>query len=475
MLLAVERVGADVAALCRALAVQPEAIAARLDVDAATAAIGVQVGALGSAIDQLRLSLLAALDRTAERVEPPAWLPERLDQLRAAVAAADPGDRLAKVEAAIADLSDGVRAGGAIADALDHLGQRLASIEDAAGRVATDARSLVEQVSPVPDRLSAIATQIDRITPLARAGDNAETLFAQLARLTATLDEVVSLLRPDPAAATADGDAEDDDARFEAVVDVLAGVTRRQDEVTASVASVLDQVRGPGEQVLERLGQQEQAVARHLDWIGERLAEVAARLVPAAAAPVADGGTAAQLEATNDLLADLARRQDELAAMMARVLHHSSSPMALDAVFDRMEQRERAIAARLDRIDLQLRRSTARSDEGEATAPAGGALDHDAAHSLATSVEAIARVTEDLAALVESTSERLDRRLARVEAALDEAGRPPPPAAAARAPGAAEEAALRLARLRAERAEVQARLQEERLLAAQSWDDGERL
>jgi hypothetical protein len=719
MLLAIERVGADVTALGRALASQPEEVAARLDVDAATASIGVRVGALGSALDQLRLSLLASLDRTTERVDAPVWLPsiqaaladigprldepawaaglpdslgelqrsiaalsvelersvadapgsarvveaiaalgidqrldvlsavvariaedhrldeltttvariadddrldrldqltatvariaddDRLDQLTAtvariaddnsldqlsatvariadddridsvlaAVAAADPGSRLASLERSVAELADGVRAGAAVGDALEQLGQRLASIEDAAARVADDARILVERVTPVPDRLSAIASQVDRITPLARAGDQAGSLFDRLDQVASGLAE---LLR---ARAGSSGGEDGDDERFEGVVDVLSGVTRRQDQVTAAIASVLDQVRGPkgvdavlermeqrerslaarldridgelrrqsvagGERptdegtarpdaettraletvvlrldqidaelrglretsagdsagapllkaVLERMQQQERTVGRHLDWVGERLAEVASHLVPDEGRPAED-----RLEAVADLvagvaqrqdelasaltalaedgrdprhvadeLAAVAHRQDELAAAIASLVDQVRGPIAVDAVFDRMEQRERSLAARLDRIDIQLRR------RGEG-APTGGdqaeLLPDDAAASLAASVEAIAAVTENLAALVESTTSRLDRRVAGLETTLGEV-RAQPVAPASTPPAAsAEDAALRLAKLRAERAEVQARLQEERLLAARAWED----
>ena len=725
VLLAVERVGADVAALARALATQPEAVAARLDVDGATASIGVRLGALGSSLDQLRLALLAALDRAAERVDAPAWLPDvqatldrlapslevppwlprlqaalverdeapgwipglkaalaerdeappwlprleaalgqgeaapawvpdlqaRLSELGAhldsprwlrdlhAVLAAlvprldappwladlqaslgelserlgqppwlpglqatlgdlqplvaeqqralrdavtqlavlelslatagnepvlnaiaklpsedllrevtsalertagedrDLGGRLARVEEAISHLADGVRAGAAVADVLDHLGQRLQSIEEAAARVAVDAQVLVAQVAPVPDRLSAIATQVDRITPLARAGDQAGTLFDQLGRLTARLDEVVALLSP-PAGAVEPGDDRDGgtdqdlDERLEAVVDVLAGVTRRQDKVTEAADAVL-----------ERMAEQEKSVSSHLDWVGERLAEVAAHLVPDEAqrgGADAVAGLSATLEALArrqeelgaavtalaeqdrgaewlaDQLAALAHRQDELGAAIGALFDREEGtealarqvalvvrrqeeltdaltssfdegrgPMAPAAVFDRMEQRERSLTGRLDRIEALLSRSRpAATRPRSPAAGVAGDLDGDAAMSLAASVEAIAAVTEKLAVLVESSSERLDRRLSRVERSLTEvrqaapaspppSGSPPPAASApsAAAPSAGDATALRLAELRAQRAEVQARLQEERLLAAEHWDD----
>jgi hypothetical protein len=675
VLLAVERVAADVAALSRALAAQPEEVAARLDVDAATAAIGVRVGALGSALDQLRLSMLAALDRATDRLDAPLWLPavqaalaevtpppegpewlpglhvaiadvgsrldrprwladllaaldeaaSRLDRPRwladlqaavadvgprldapawladlqaglaplaadherlqaavaqlaaversmaertggepvlEAIARLDPGERLAKVERAVADLADGVRAGAAVGDALEDLGHRLAAIEDAAGRVADDARLLVERVAPVPDRLSAIASQVDRITPLARAGDQAGSLFDRLDHVGGSLVEVIALLRA--RGATPVDEVEE---RFEGVVDVLAGVTRRQDQVTAAIASVLDQVRGPKgvdavlermeqrerslaarldridaelrrthaagpgstaeatakpdteaaraletvtamveqqervlafrldqieaelqrlreattgaqaddqglalEAVLERMDRQEQTVATHLDWVGERLSEVAAHLVPVAvASDAAANREDERFEAVVERLAAVARRQDDLAAAFAGSSEEARSPVGIAAVFDRMEQRERSLAARLDRIDAELRRVSQGAPAGAGPVTASAAPEGGQDEALAASVESIATTTADLATLIESTADRLDRRLARVESGLG--ATPTVPRAAARPTTSPEDAALRLAELRAERAQVQARLQEERLLAAQTWDD----
>lgn len=333
VLLAVDRLAADVAALGRALAAQPEELAARLDVDAATAAIGVRVGALGAALDQLRLSLLAALDRAADRMDAPTWLPDlqgALGDLRRALPAAEV-----------------LGAGAAVADALDELGER-----------------------------------------------------------------------------------------FEGVIDVLAGVARRQDQVSAAVASVVDQVRGPRtiDAVFDRMEQRERSIAARLDRIDAGLRQRGS----------AGAGSSAGVPDPEQRLVDL---------------------------LSRIEEREQALAARLDRIDLDLRRLGAGASAVRARAGAGEGPDDGAAGSLATSVEAIATITEGLARLVESTAERLDRRLARVEADLAAATSPEPDTA--RTAAVTEDAALRLARLRAERAQVQARLQEERLLAGRTWKDEE--
>jgi len=414
ILLAVERVGADVNALSRALATQPEEVAARLDVDAGTASIVLRVSALGSALDQFRLSLLAAIDRTADRLDAPAWLPDlqaavdpthhlarleqtiarlandpRLDAPAADIAVSDPADRLARLEPTVGQLADGVSARVAIADALDQLGGRLASIEDAAVRVAQDAHVLLERVDPVPERLSAIAMQVERIMPPARAGDQAGSLLDHLDRVGARVDEAVSLLRA--RASRSAEQARDDHTRMGAVIDALGGVSKRQEEVTAAVASAVDQVRGP---------------------------------------------------------------------------------KGVESVLDRMDHRERLLVARLDHIDNELRRQAARAAEPVPTGPVSwDPADRSAVQSLVTSVEAMAAVTENLGRLVEATAARLEERLSRVEAAIDQAAAQPAPSEPAGPSAAATLAALRLAELRSERAQVRARLEEERLLASEEWDD----
>ena len=157
----------------------------------------------------------------------------------------------------------------------------------------------------------------------------------------------------------------------------------------------------------------------------------------------------------------MSRRQDELAAAISDLVEQGRGPTATNAVFDRMEQRERSLAARLDRIDLELRRRPESGSGGE---------DGSEIATLAASVDEVAVVTSNLAGIVEDLAERLDHRLSSVEASLGDAQRSP--AVPRRPSPSSEVAALRLAELRAERAQVQARLQAERLLAAETRDDG---
>ena len=355
------------------------------------AAIAVRVGAMGSALDQLRLSLLAALDRVADSLHEPVWLselegaldqlaPSQREELRQALAAFG-----ARIERAVAEQA----VPAPVLTAVGQLGERLTSVEAATDRFGEDARTLVEWVAPLHDRLAAIAVQVDRVTPLARVGDEIASVLARLDRLNAGLEEVVGhiggggLSLPDRAP-----EVSGEDRRIDAVVEALAAVARRQDEVAAEITTVMDQARGP---------------------------------------------------------------------------------TGIEAVLDRMEEQERSLAARLDRIDGELRRrrdlpagpssgADTRSDDARALRASLGRLEQQVVGGLA----GFARRQDELAASV-------DRRLSAIETGLEalKAGAGP-----ASGPSAsAESAALRLAELRAERARVQDQLREERLLAAQPRDD----
>ncbi len=518
LLLAIERVGADVAALTRLLAAQPAEVAAHVDIDSATAAIGVRVSALGSNLDQLRLSLLAGLDRATERLDQPVWLPQFQAALSEAARAPteDVGPALAELVNTVAGLTDGVRAGAAVGDALEHVGQRLAAIEAAAAQVAGDARLLVDRVTPLPDRLGAIAVQIDRLTPLARAGGDVGSLLGQLDRVGERLNVAV-----------------DEDERFEAVVDVLAGVTRRQDEVSAAIASVLDQVRGPMgvDAVLDRMEQRERSLAARLDRIDSELRRrVEGPSAFTEASPKPDTETARALRGVLEVVerqertvaarldrldAELRAIADAVPAAGARMAEESESGQVLDSLLDRIEQQDRAISSQLEWVGSRLSEVADHLMPAEPppvdpspalllaaveaaaanTANLAGLVESTAERlevrmaavedglgraepppadtgpaSLLAAVEAVAANTANLAGLVESTAERLESRLSAVEEGLDASVRASSQPAV-RSPSEAEVAALRLAELRAERAHIQARLQEERLLAAQSYDD----
>jgi len=821
LLPAIERIGAEVASLTRLVSAQPEEVAARVGFDVATSVVAVRIGALGSALDQLRLSLLAGLDRNAERLEQPAWLPELLDALGtlaarldhavadlptrdgflAAVAATDPSDRLLRLEgaltelaeaaradtasvtgllaaqpdrlarhlddatlavtthldalggtldqlrltfldvlgrttdridqpawlpalqerlgelaapasagsypalgevgakldrlaadprldgltAAVTDLGQEVRAGSGVADAL---GGRLAAVEAAAAQAGEEARLLIERVTLLPDRLGAIAAQVDRLTPLARAGDEAGSLVGQLDRLNGGLDRVMDRLTAAAEATTGPGPDSPEDGRLAPIVEALAGVTQRQDEVTSAVAAFLDQAQGPKsvDSVLDRMEQRERSLAARLDridaslrtrspggpldegagaldaersqlldallqavrrqeqtfadrleqpvWLpalqeqlkslaalagpdlasgaqvpsalgeldaklnrlaadprldgltaavtdlGERLpvgSDVAdaiealairltaieaadaraaeeARDLTERVAPVADrlgaiaaqvdrltplarvgdeagslvgqldrvgagldqvmvhlsasadtsarrdeGADAERLDGVVEMLTGVARRQDEVTAAVASVLDQAQGPKSVDAVLDRMEQRERSLAARLDRIDAQVRALGARPapDANSAGPPldavlrrleeqeqavarqldwVGDRLAEVAAHLLPTQADESMRsaggpVPDDrLEVVVEALTgiaRRQDQLATRFSALAAQRQAVPAPLP----PPAKEAAERRLAELRAERAQVKVRLEQERLLASQAWED----
>jgi hypothetical protein len=485
---------ADVDSLARAVAASPEALAARLDVDGAAAAVARRVDALGSALVQLRLSLLAALERTEARLDEPPWL--------------------TPLQATLAELSSGARPDASTSLASDDLGERLAALEFATGTVAADARLLIERVGPLPDRVAAMAAQIDRISPLARSAGEAGSLLGQLNRVGTRLEQVLTHLGGD---ALAPGppprpEALEDVVKFQAVLDMLAGVIRRQDQVATAVASVLDQLNGPTgvvaaisrmaqrertvdlrldridagptarsdgresqavevtrtaddrvsaavmkalelqeeafagrldrldtailaladqappaapvpvpgptlESVLHRLDQQERSISRRLEWVGDRLAEVAVHLVTAEEAatepaePTGLGSAALErLDAVRDAVSGLSRHQEALTANLARLVAQSPPPAPDPSVS--------AVGPRLDAV-------------------------RDAVTVLARRQEAL---TANVARLVVQI--------------------PPPPD-----PSASAVAAHRLEELRNERVRVQVRLEEERLLAAQGWSD----
>ncbi len=416
LLRAIERVGAEVGALNRLVAIQPEEVAARVDVDAATAAVAVRVGALSGTLDQLRLSLLLGLDRAIDRFDHPSWLP----RLQAAVSE---DRRLDQLLASVTSLSDGVRAGAAIADALENVGERLAALEGSAERVADVARALGATVAPLPDRLQTISVQVDRITPLARAGDDAGSLLGQLDRVRAGLAEVVRHLEAGaPGRAANSHDDKPEHERLDAVVEVLAQVTRRQDELTPAISAVLDQVRGPAglDAVLDRIEQRERSLVTRLDRI--------------------EGGL---------------RRNDGLAAAKADDLTPD-----LRAALDRLDQQERAVASQLERVGQRLAEVAGRQDAPQTT-PDGASAP--AADPVSERFDSVVEVLADLSRRQGDLATAIDRRLSAIEKGL---------AAVAPTPGSVDStraAALRLADLRAERARVQAHLQDERLLARR-WD-----
>jgi len=521
---------ADFNALARAVAASPEAVAARIDVDGAAAGVARRVDALGSALVQLRLSLLASLERNGARLDEPPWLKS--------------------LEATLAELASGDRPASASVASND-LGERLAALEFATGTVAADGRLLVERVGPLPDLLAAMAAQLDRLTPLARSAGDAGSLLGQLTRVSKGLEQVLAHVDSGAFGARPPAHPEglDEVVKFQAVLDMLAGVIRRQDQVATAVTSLLEQLNGPTgvvaaitrmaqreravdlrlnridggpearsaspdsravevarpdddrvqaavlqalelqeeafasrldrldatiralddqakaappvpsptlELVLQRLDQQERTIAMRLEWVGDRLAEVAVHLVtpaePAeeAAEPTGLGPAVEQrLDAVRDVVAGLSRHQEALTANLSRLVAQIPPPpdpsasavgSRLDAVHDvvtGLGRHQEALTANLSRLVAQIPPPPDPSVSG-----VGSRLD----------------AVRDAVAGLGRRQEALTANVARLVAQI-----PPPPD-----PSVSAVAARRLEKLRKERVHVQVRLQEERLLAAQS-------
>jgi len=526
---------ADVNALARAVSASPEAVAARIDVGGAAAGVARRVDALGSALVQLRLSLLASLERTGAKIDEPPWLNS--------------------LQATLAELASSVRPASA-GVASNDLGERLAAVEFATGTVAADARLLVERVGPLPDRLAAMAAQLDRLTPLARSAGDAGSLLGQLARVSTGLEQVLphvdsGAFDAQPAAYP---EGLDDVVKFQAVLDMLAGVIRRQDQVATAVTSLLEQLNGPTgvvaaitrmaereravglrldrieagpearsgspdsravevarpdddrvqaavlqalelqeeafvgrldrldatiralddqakaappapgpslELVLQRLDQQERTMAMRLEWVGDRLAEVAVHLVTAAEPAEEPAEEAAEpsglypdveqrLEAVGDVVAGLSRHHEALTANLSRLVAQIPPPpdpsaaaavgTRLDAMHDvvtGLSRHQEALTANLSRLVAQIP-----PPPDPSAAAVGARLD----------------AVRDAVAGLGRRQEALTANVARLVAQI-----PPLPD-----PSVSAVAARRLEKLRNERVRVQIRLQQERLLVAQS-------
>ena len=465
---AVESMRADVRSLARAVAASPDAVASRLDVDGAAAAVARRVDNLGSGLVQLRLSLLASLERTEARLDEPPWL--------------------TPLQTTLAELSGGARPDASTSLAADDLSEGLAVLEFAIGTVASDVRLLVERMGPLPDRVAAMAAQIDRITPLARsAGD----------------DVLASGPPPRP-------EGLEDVVKFQAVLDMLAGVIRRQDQVATAVASVLDQLNGPTGVVaaITRMAQRERTVDLGLDRINAgptaRSDGPESRAVEVTRTAV-DRVSAAVLKALELQEEAFARRLDRLNAAI-RALADQARPVApvpvpgpkLESVLQRLDQQERAISSRLEWVGDRLAEVAVRpvAAEEAATEPAEptglGSAALERLDAVRDAVRVLARhqkaLTANLARLVAhspppapdpsvlAVGPQLDALrhavtvLARRQKALTaNVARlvvqiPPPPD-----PSASTVAAPSLEELREKRVRVQVRLEEERLLAAQGW------
>jgi len=417
---------ADVNKLARVVAASPEAVAARIDVNGAAAGVSRRVDALGSALVQLRLSLLASLERTGARVNEPPWLAPL--QTTLTLSAGDTGSllgQLARVSTGLEqvlahldrdafatrapdrpeDLDDSVKFQAVL--------DMLAGVIRRQDQVATVVTSLLEHLNGPTGVLSAITRMAQRERAVDLRLDRIDA--GPDTRSASPESRAVEVARPD-------------DDRVQAAVlralelqeEAFAG---RLDRLDATIRTLADQANaaapGPGptlELMLQRLDQQERATARRLEWVGDRLAEVAVHLVTAAEppeqAPEPTGlGPAVEerLDAVREVVTGLSRHQEALTANLSRLVDQIPPPPDPSAS---------AVGSRLDSV-------------------------RDALDRLARRQEAL---TANVARLVVQI--------------------PPPPD-----PSVSANATRRLEELRNERILVQVRLQEERLLAAQSWSD----
>jgi len=406
------------------------------------------------------------------------------------------------VERMSADVSALARAEAASSD---DLGERLAALEFATGTVAADIRLLVERVGPLPDCVAAMAAQIDRITPLARSAGDAGSLLGQLDRVGTRLEQVLSHLGGDALASGPPARSEglDEVVKFQAVLDMLAGVIRRQDQVATAVASVLDQLNGPTSVVtaITRTAQRERTVDLPLDRIDAGTAALSESRAVEVTRAADDRLSAAVMKALELQEEAFAGRLDRLDTTI-RALADQSRPATpvpgptLESVLQRLDQQEQAISRRLefvgDRLAEVAVHLVAAEEPAEQTGLASGVLERldavrDAVTGLSRHQEALPATLARLVAQspppspdpsVSAVGSRLDAvrdavtGLARRQEALTAnvtrlvAQIPPPPD-----PSASAAAARRLEELRNERVRVQVRLQEERLLAAQGWSD----
>ena len=533
LLHAVDRVGVEVAALTRLLAAQPEDVAARVDVEAATTAVAVRIGSLGSTLDQLRLSLLDALERTTARLDQPPWLPDlhaalgdlaagrpvddelrrALSELRTTIDAAitDAGSRAARIETGVRDLT---QAGPASQRAVE------AALAGAGDRVEVLA-ALVEQL-----RLSLLAG-------LDRAIDHVDgprwlPELQRAVRQDPRLDELVAVVTSVAdgvrASAAVAGALETVDERLAAVEASAERVAQRAGAVAAKLEPFDRRLQAMSVQLdrltpLARAGDGAGSLLGQLNRLGGGLEEVV-RHISSRPAGAGDGDgdgddSDARLDAVVEVLAGIARRQDETTAAIQAVLHHLRDSRGVPSPPDRQDRGERALGSRLNRIEAALRR---RDDQPAGGRPEADAPSDDGARALRAALDRLDQQEQVMAKQLERVSQHvaghqgtrgaapatepavaetdqleragtlgevlaelsrrhdeladaIDRRLSAIEAGLgaDTTGTRPAPGPARTGPSAAPQAAAqRLAELRAERARIQAQLRDERLLAAQA-------
>jgi len=212
--------------------------------------------------------------------------------------------------------------------------------------------------------------------------------------------------------------------------------------------------------VLQRLDQQERTMAMRLEWVGDRLAEVAVHLVTAAEPAEEAAEEAAEpselgpdieqrLDAVGDIVAGLSRHHEALTANLSRLVAQIPPPpdpsaaavgARLDAMHDvvtGLSRHQEALTANLSRLVAEIP-----PPPDPSAAAVGARLD----------------AVRDAVAGLGRRQEALTANVAQLVAQI-----PPPPD-----PSVSAVAARRLEKLRNERVRVQARLQQERLLVTQS-------
>jgi hypothetical protein len=409
-----------------------------------------RIDALGEAI--------AALRRTLPSVDVATRLSAQVDAMPDTIAA-----RLG-IEASNAAI--GLRIGG-LASAIEQ-----AKLAGQAG--AEQTRAAIEE----PDWLHRLLVRLDAIDRSIHAVDEADAAHRQAVE--EQLDELAERLEAiETASRTRDAEAPPR-ALYERL-GVLAEQIRTVADVDERTKAILERVDVPsdGGRLVQELQSLADAVAqvlqasalerdRHqsavdvlrteiaaLGEVPDRLTEIGVAIEDIAAAP------------------DDAHAIAEVSNRLLEVMEHlptDATPVSMAAVFDRMEQRDRSIAARLDRLLEAVARGLPTTSGGATRALPRVDVDGD---TVSPALDGLAAATDDLAALVAATAERVDAGFTHVRAAvaaLDERLDNVERATLAAVTGGPDSAAT-LALLRAERAMVQARLEEERRIAAEELPD----
>jgi chromosome segregation ATPase len=402
----------------------PDTLAARLGIDAGTAALAVKIAGVASAVEQSKLATQAGVDAVSATLEAPPWLQElsaRLDGVERALrvnAEAEAtgrqaaGARLAALEARLADVVEGLETTG---PRLEHLAAAVDGIGPRIGRVEVAVDATAARLAEVAHTVDATAPQLDRLTAAV------DSSGPRLDRLTASVHTV--------------------GPRIDALAEAVDETAPQIDRLTAAVDAhrpLLERLRATAEATAMRLDE----VTATVDANGGPLDALAQRVSDATAATevvhraLADHSAAVvdlkeQLRAVG---AAVGRSQDETLLEELRALAAGVADVVQASVVDR-EAQEAAFSA----IRADVAAATAAPHPDPAVVPA---------------LDGLAAATDDLAHLLTLTAERLEHRLAGVQERLGTLERS--------ALAETADSAATLAMLRAERAVVQAQLEEAR-------------